>query len=437
LHSAVPILPGWIFLVLLGQAARVQGVTPDLSRTFVSKIAADMAIVTELSVGDPFVGQQFSIVYRLRAQRAPSAVDIDPQQYPGFWAELVPISQESVSATRPLSEPGVVDYLLRQVVAFPLMEGTLRLPPLSLKIKTSARVSAQRGDWDVAGVSSPVAVPVSPIPPGTRPGPNLPFVGSAEGSMSWEGEAQPVLVLEIQGTANLAWFRPLEWLRPPEGVRLHARLASIDNTAQTIEVEGKRRLSLLQRQRWAISVSGGHPGQHIDDVLLPVFEPGSKVWNDVRIEGINIPETALSARGMEAGAAKAASGAETRLRLLLASRARLVIGLAGIAAGLALLAWLRTKRLRRSQRAEETLATLEKKLRTSPRAFLDSAHKLLEQYAEKAGRTHNLGVEDALLDRCWTTVQRYRFNREPLPANARDDILTSIALLMREPHGGE
>jgi hypothetical protein len=396
-----------------------------------------MAIVTELSISAPFVGQQFSIVYKLRAQRAPTAVDIDPQQYPAFWAELVPVSKESVSATRPLKEPGVVEYLLRQVVAFPLKEGTLQLPPLSLKIKTSERVSAQSNDWDVVGVSSPVAVPVSPIPPGPRPGPDLPFVGSAEGSMSWEGEGQSVLVLEIQGTANLAWFRPLEWLRAPEGVRFHARLASAENTAQTIEVEGKRRLSLLQRQRWTISVSGGHPGQHIDDLLLPVFEPGKKVWNDVRIEGINIPDAAPSTRGVEAGAAKVASGVGTRLQLLLASRAHLIIGLAGIAGGLALLAWLRTRRLRRSQGAEEILAALEKKLRTSPRAFLDSAHKLLEQYAEKAGRAHNLGLEDALLDRCWTAVQRYRFNREPLPANARDDILTSIEQLMREPRGRE
>jgi len=251
--------------------------------------------------------------------------------------------------------------------------------------------------------------------------------------MRWEGEGQSVLVLDIQGTANLAWFRPLEWLRGPEGVRFHARLASAENAAQTIEVEGKRRLSLIQRQRWTISVSGARAGQRIDDLLLPVFEPGKKVWNDVRIEGINIPEAAPSTRGVEAGTDKASSGTATRLQLLLASRVRLVIGLAGIAGGLALLAWLRTRRLRRSPGAEEILTALEKKLRTSPRAFLDSAHKLLEQYAEKAGRAHNLGLEDALLDRCWTAVQRYRFNREPLPATARDNILRSIEELMRAP----
>jgi hypothetical protein len=396
-----------------------------------------MAIVTELSIGDPFVGQQFSIVYKLRAQRAPTAVDIDPQQFPGFWAELVPVSHESVSARRPREEPGVVDYLLRQVVAFPLKEGTLQLPPLSLKIKTSERASAQSGDWDVVGVSSPVAVAVSSIPPGARPGPDLPFVGSAEGSMRWEGEGQSVLVLDIQGTANLAWFRPLEWLRGPEGVRFHARLASAENAAQTIDVEGKRRITFIQRQRWIISVSGDRPGQHIDDLLLPVFEPGKKVWNEVRIEGISLADTGASTRRVEAGAGKVALGTGTRLQLLLASRAHLVIGLVGIAACLVLLAWLRTRRLRRSQGAEEIIAALEKKLRTSPRAFLDSAHKLLEQYAEKAGRAHNLGLEDALLDRCWTTVQRYRFNREPLPATARDDILTSIEQLVRESRGRE
>lgn len=437
MHSAVFILPGWMLLIVLGQAAGVQRAAADRSQTFVSRVSAEMAIVTELSIGDPVVGQQFSVVYKLRAQRAPTAVDIDPQQFPGFWTELVPVSRESVSARRPPEEPGVVDYLLRQVVAFPLKEGTLQLPPLSLKIKTSELASAQSGDWDVLGVSSPVAVPVSSLPPGARPVLDLPFVGSAEGSMKWEGEAHSVLVLDIHGTANLAWFRPLEWLRGPEGMRFHARLASAEKAAQTIDVEGKRRITLIQRQRWTVSVLGGHPGQCIDDMLLPVFEPAKRVWSDARIEGIRIPDAAPSTRSMEAGAARAASGAGTRLQFILAERSYLVIGLAVITGGLILLVWLRTRRLQRDQGAEEILAALEKKLRTSPRAFLDSAHKLLGQYAEKAGRAHNLGLEDALLDRCWTTVQRYRFNREPLPATARDDILTSIEQLAREPRGRE
>jgi hypothetical protein len=422
--------------MLLGQSADVQEVGRNLSQTFVSRVSPDMAIVTELSIGNPFVGQQFSVVYRLRTQHPPTAVDIDPQQYAGFWAELVPISQGSSSARRPRGEPGAVDYLLRQVVAFPLREGPLQLPPLSLKIKTSNHVSPQSDDWDVVCASSPVTVRVSAIPPAPRPGPGLPLVGSVEGNMSWQGEGRSALVLDIQGTASIAWFRPLEWLRAPEGVTFHERLAGVENTPQTIEVEGSRRLSLIQRQRWTISVSGSHPEQRIDDLVLPVFEPGKKIWMNARIAGITIPYPARSAHALETGSANASSQVGAHHQLFLVPRVDLVVGLAAIAGGLALFAWLRTRR-RRSQGAEEICAALEKRLRTSPKAFLDSAHKLLEQYAEKAGRAHNLGLEDALLDRCWTAVQRYRFSREPLPSTARDDILRSIEQLTRAPLGGE
>src|SRR2546427_5236076 len=40
------------------------------------------------------LGQQFSIVYSLVAQRYPTAVDVQPQQFSGFWTEIVTLPQE-------------------------------------------------------------------------------------------------------------------------------------------------------------------------------------------------------------------------------------------------------------------------------------------------------------------------------------------------------
>ncbi len=408
-----------LWIALTAHFAGAQETAPDPARTFITQIAPDLAIVTEVSLGAPFVGQQFSLIYRLRALRPPAAVDVDPQQFRGFWTEIVPLSPESASAARPVGGQAAVDYLLRQVIAFPLLDGALRLPPLSVKVKRPGSPAAQRDDWDVLGSSSPVDVRSVPLPPWPRAGSDLPLVGSVAGSLKWQGDGRSALLLEMEGTANLALFRPVDWLGTPQGARLQARLAAADNVTQTIDKEGKRQLSLIQRQRWLIGISGGIPGQRIGDFRLPVFDPREKTWKEVRVEGVSLPGSGTAARG-------ALSASEAGARAETASyhwQAVLVVALVAVPV---VWFWVHRRHLHAGKQPDDGLDVIEKRLKTSPRSFLDSAHRLLERRAAQMRRSHNLGAEDTALDRCWITVQRYRFNREPLSPEARNEILKAL-----------
>jgi hypothetical protein len=425
------LLIGWI-PPALPQSAQAQGTPSDPARTFVSQIARDLAIVTEVSLQDPYVGQQFSIIYRLRAQQPPAAVDIDPQQYAGFWTEVIPISQESASTARPLRGQAVVDFLLRQVVAFPIEEGALQLPPLSIKVKRAGRISAQPDDWDVVGLSAPIEIHSLPLPPGPATVRAVPLVGFAEGSMGWQGDGYTTIALEMQGTANLALFKPLDWLILRPGQVCQAHLVRADNIARTMDLNGKRQLSLVQRQRWILKLAGFGPGQEVDDLVLPVFAPLDGSWKSLRIQGIKLPASPSTAPEPNSGAASMGVDTGMRPRQSQWTVLNISIGLAALAIIGTLLFWLAKKYWLANDRVPDSPAVLEKKMKISPRAFLDGAHKLLEKCALEMGRQHNLGVEDTLLDRCWISVQRYRFNLEPLSVEARNEILSSVRQILNQ-----
>ena len=420
------LLLSWLIALLPAGDATGQGAPVIPSRGSVSQIAPDLAIVTEVSLDAPYVGQQFCIIYKLRAQRPPAAVDIDPQQYSGFWTELIPISADSASAARVLKGQGVVEYLLRQVIAYPLQEGEQRLPALSLKVKRALSTTAQRDDWDIVGASVPVVIEVLPLPPRPQSGPGAPLVGGVEGALRWAGAGRQALIFEIQGTANLALFRPLDWLRPPAGVRFQEQLAGSDELTQTLDVEGKRQLSLLQRQRWLISVSGGESGQRIDGFFLPIFEPLEKVWKDQRVEGLSLPGLEQSGVGWPSTGKTSAAKTGGLTSIFRSTVALWAMSVTGMVAVLALVFLLRRRKSRSNPGAEGSIAILEKKLRTSPRAFLDGAHKVLLRCAAEMQRSYNLGALDTPLDRCWITVQKYRFNLEPVQAEVCEDIFQSI-----------
>ncbi len=422
-------LIGWLIAIAVPGVCG-QEAPPNPSRSFVSRIAPDLAIVTEVSLDTPYVGQQFSIIYKLRAQRPPAAVDIDPQEYSGFWTELIPIAQDSASAPRALKGQDAVDYLLRQVVAYPLLEGKQKLPPLSLKVKRAGNISAGRDDWDLLGTSVPVDILVAPLPPSSRAGPGMALVGDVTGALNRAEGGSRGLMLEIQGTANLALFKPLDWLPSAAGVQVHQQLVSADKQTRTVDIEGKRQLSLLQRQRWLLTVTGGEDGRHLEGFFLPVFDPREKAWKSARIEGLSASGPAPSAQGSgEAGKAAPSRTPETASWF----QPRALVAAGGGAGLAAVLIWLLCKRRSRGRvhfSGEAGVAVLEKKLRTSPRAFLDGAHKALARCAVEMQRGHNLGAEDTLLDRCWITVQKHRFTVEPLTPAACEEMFKSIKQLL-------
>jgi hypothetical protein len=406
-----------------------QGGALDVTQALVTKIAPDLAIVTELSVGAPYMGQQFCILYRLRAQRPPAAVDIDPQQYSGFWSEVVAISQDSAAVARPVKGQNAVDYMLRQVIAYPLLEGRQQLPPLSIKVKRAGTRSGATDAWDVVGASSPIVLEVVPLPPGPAATSDLPFVGGIQGALKGAGGGTHELQLEIQGTANLAFFKPLLWLKAPPGVQLRAFLEGTDPLAQTLEIEGRRQLSLLQRQRWRITYSGNGGALRFDGFYLPVFDPFSKTWQSQFISGLTLGE---GETGPDPTGGNIDARAATRTVGFFQSR--LILWLGGGAAGLVLVAawfvWRRGRMREDKPGYAGSIPLLEKKLRTSPRAFIDGAHKVLYRYALDQQRAYTLGGGETELDQCWLAIQKFRFSQEPVPMEACEAILQAIRKIL-------
>ena len=413
----------WFLVGVFAPNAGAQGVAAEPDLTVVSEIAPDLAIVTELSLREAYVGQQFSVIYRLRAQRPPAAVDVDPQQYPGFWTEMVPLSRESASEARPVKGRAAVDYLLRQVVAFPIREGMLQMPPLSVKIKRSVKLPAQRDDWDVVGASEPLTIRAVLPPAGPSASLGMPLVGSFSASVSRVETNPSAFVLEIEGTANLALFQPLDWLTDAPGMRYAARLDAADTITRTLETGGKRQLSILHRQRWMIQVSSDSRNIEAGDFSVPVYEPQTSRWQDVRVKGVTVsyPEPLVSLS--QAPATQSSPGEEPNVSGSILLKVAVTAVLAGILVRALLL-------LRGRKRVEDIegmdSAAVEKMMRTSPRAFLDNAHRLLERHASKTGRRRDLGSGDAELDRCWTVVQHYRFSNDNLPEETRTEILEMI-----------
>ncbi len=432
-----PILAGFLMAASCLPGYAGQGMPADVSHSFVSRISPDLSVVTEVSLTNPYVGQQFSIVYKLRAQRPPAAVDIDPQQYSGFWTEMVPISQDSTSSPRVLKGQAAVDFLLRQVIAYPLLEGRQELPPLSLKIKRASSTPDRRDDWDLLGASAPVDIEVMPLPPAPQTLRGTALVGKVSGEMSWQEEGHQTLLLEMQGTANLALFNLRDWIRPTAGAQIREQLLSADRQTQTVDIEGKRQLSLLQRQRWLIRIAVSEQAQPLTGFSLPVFEPREKLWRNARIEGPSVLAVEPQIPGSNSAGKRAPEPVGKLSRMPLSQVLIVVIGATCLVTMPVWILWRRRKGVRSQSGGEATIAALEKKLRTSPRAFLDGAHKVLARCAVDLQRQHNLGAEETLLDRCWIAVQKRRFTVEPLTRDACEEVLQSIKKLLLSPRDQE
>jgi len=253
----------------------------------VTPIAEDMAIVTEISHASPCVGQQFNVIYWLRARRSPAAIDIDPQQFPSFWSEVVPVPPESQSRSR--MSQGQVEFLLRQVIAFPLVHGDLELPLISLKIKRARGIASRGAEWDVRGTSKPVWLKIRAVPGRGPQQDTVPLVGDVKGSMILGGaESEFHATLELEGTANLALLQPAIRLADAPDVLLSTSLIDAERLARTVDTAGSRVLQLLMRYRWGIRVAARRRERapRLEDLMLPVYDPDNARWREIRIPGI-------------------------------------------------------------------------------------------------------------------------------------------------------
>ena len=414
-------------LPLLLAMARPSSVTlADGGREVISRVGPGLAIVTEIGNGTPYVGQQFSIIYSLRALNAPSAVDVDPQQFTGFWTELSPPSADDRPSVHSLENQPASQYLLRQVIAFPLSDGKVQLPPIRLKIKMPDPGSAT-GKWDLVCTSEPVSINVLPVP--SAGGQGLSLVGNVEGSLTRSGaNAGSEAVLELQGTANLAFFDPLQWIGARPGLVLSVRPADWDKLVQTRDAGGKRQITLLQRRSWSIRVLGQGPGTvRVGGNPLHVFEPSTGVWTEQAIGGFTVT-------GADVKSAEVGSVEPSRIDGEIKGRPGWIVTLiAGLLIAAVLGACARAKRVRRRDWAARGLASLEKGSEAASRRFVDTAHKLIERYAAEARMLSTIGNQDSELDRIWNEIEGLRFGRRMPSPEQRSQIVHFLKDLLRKP----
>ncbi len=396
-------------------------------------IAADMAILTEISNLRPFTGQQISVVYRLLTRTPPAAVDIDTQQFPGFWTEMLALPGEPRQATRIWQGKTAFDFLLKQVVAYPMVPGERQIPSLSVKIKRALGLrSPAAEDWDLQATSNPISVFVRPLPEGGPWSAGIPLVGEVEGRLS-ASPAHPLsVILDLQSSANLALFDPREWLRIEPGIVGTVTLVASERLAQTIDAEGRRQLSVKYRQQWRISLQPlGNGKVLVHDSRIPFFLPEAEDWSALDLEA-NVMEgdkgrDLLAAQS--AGPQKAGKGSGLNW-FSGASAGTWWITIAALLVLAGLVSWKAARRKSKGEHPETLLHGLEKKRQISQRAFLESAHRFLNDLAQRRHRLHDIGARDECLDRCWILVERCRFNPTAANREALDRIFLDLTRLI-------
>jgi hypothetical protein len=276
--NAARILALLIGLASSLEAASVPSQQPGTAHRILQEaLNPHLAVITEVSNVEPHVGEQFSVVYKLRCSIPPAAVDVDPQDVTGFWTVTAPTRGEARAEAVTLNGRPATDFLLRQLIAFPLRPGKQVLPPLRLKIKQQG---GSREDWDLKASTQSVEVEVSPVPGGGEARKGYLIVGSLEGRVTGAGrDGARAAVLEIEGTANLDFFAPEQWLKYLDAPGVKVRLKDKESLIQTRDYEGKRRLSLLQRQRWTVyAIPWGNAAVQVASFSVPFFDPEASKW---------------------------------------------------------------------------------------------------------------------------------------------------------------
>ena len=277
-----------VMVALVCLAARHAGATVPSNQageahsTSLDALSPHVAVVTEISNAQPFVGQQLSVIYKLRCSIPPLAVDVDPQDFTGFWTVTAPTTGQARAEAVTLNGRPATDFLLRQLIVFPLRPGKQALPPLRLKIKQD---SSSREDWDLTASTRSVEVNVRAVPSAVVDRGTFFMVGSLEGRLSGGGpDSAREAVLEVEGTANLEFFRPQRWLKFRDGHPVLIRLRDTESLIQTRDYEGKRRLTLLQRQRWVVSAfAEGSASVRMESSSVPFFDPQASKWRALEI----------------------------------------------------------------------------------------------------------------------------------------------------------
>ncbi len=372
----------------------------DQGRAFIAQIAPGLKIRTEVSSHSPHVGQQFSILYSLVTQRYPTAIDIEPQQYSGFWTEIVPLAEQTRTITRLLDGRPTHEFTLRQIIASPMEEGALGLPPLSVKIMMGGPAAAGAPRWDVVASSESVSLTVLPLPAPEAGAARSLLVGTLEGRLAEsKGSQGREVILDLQGTANLAFFQPLDWFRGTGVTFLAPRLVQAESFVETWDTGHRRRLTMQQHHRWAIwTIPQDGAARRVEDLQIPVFDPGRGTWANVRIPGIDVRAPSNTTR---APSPELTSSSEPWSGGFL-GRYRRSLWAGVVLALVSLGVWFLWKR----------------KTEPVPHPWMGSS-----LYADENHLIPGSGDKDSPFDQCWFEVERFRFSGGEPPSEVRHRIL--------------
>jgi hypothetical protein len=395
------------------------------SEVYETNIAPGIAIVTEVSTASPFVGQQVGVVFRLRVLEPPSAVDIDPQQFSGFWLETVPLKE---AGARISADGKSQEYTLRRAVVFPLFGGRVSLPPLRVKIKRAPGSASV--EWDVVGSSTQVPLNVHGLPPVSGSRGREVLVGLVSGKISEELRGgTPAVFLELSGTANIALFDPSAWLQRAVGRTVSARAVDYDSEVEPDSARGSVP-ALLMRRRWELRGSGRLLPSDAD---IPVFRPESGKIESVRIgfpaaDAINLPPAAGSVSEPQA------PGPRLPVALLA------VLAVAALSVGGAVVYRFVARRYAAERHpAKAALQALrhvvddDKRLHTAPRVYFESAQRAVVRCAREF--TNISGVQEKAAE-CEAAIGRWRFSPAPPGAEDRAQVAALLRALVRECESG-
>jgi hypothetical protein len=407
----------------------------DNGRVLQTPIAPGLSISMDISTSSPYLGQQFSIVYSLVAQRFPTAVDVQPQQFSGFWTEIVPLPQEPRTIMRLVAGKPTHEFLLRQVIAYPVEEGELVLPPLAVKMMITGALAPGATNWDVEAATKPVPIQVQSLPASLGPEKPSYLVGTLSGRLRpMEGSDEHSFLLEMEGTANIAFIQPQSLLRCQGAVLLPPRLLRAESEVDTMGIGGRRKLTLVFHRTWAARLlPAGSETLHIDDIHIPVFQPEAAGWREAEVEGLSLHLPAGRGEGGGPSGMRRTEKAKRIGDFLKPYGIVLLSLLAGVAAAGMMwwFVWGRAARLSPEHWRVHYLGRLERQSQRAPRSFVETAHRFLERYAAENHLKARPGNEETPFDQCWAEIERCRFNGGEPPAGKREHILRLMQLMLK------
>jgi hypothetical protein len=261
------------------------------------------------------------------------------------------------------------------------------------------------------------------------------LVGSLSGRLRpIEGSEEQSFLMDLEGTANIAFINPQSFLHCHGATLLPPRLLKAESEVNTMDIGGRRKLTLVFRRTWAAKLlTAGKETVRIDDLHIPVFQPEAAEWREARVEGLSLLAPAVTGGGSGPSGAPRTQETTRIGDFLRRYGIALLSLLAGVAAAGVTwwFVWGRAARHSPEHWRVHYLGRLERQSQRAPRSFVETAHRFLARYASENHLKPKPGSEETPFDQCWAEIERCRFNGGEPPAGKREHILRLMQLMLK------